>query len=378
MPEEPLETVEQESDPEGPSHFPCAQCGAELTFRPGTESLVCDHCGHVNRIEGDPEEVEEQDLLSALEVLEDASQTDAKTLLRCDSCGAEIEKPSTQTSFSCPWCGAPIVSQGQSVTRLRPGALLPFKVDHAQASQAYSAWLSKLWFAPNDIKKYARKKGRFRGLYMPFWTFDAEADTRYTGQRGEHYWVTVSYTTTDSNGNVQHRTRQERRTRWYPAAGLVHDEFDDVLVAASRAVPMKLLAKLEPWPLKEVLPYDDAYLAGLEAESYTVSLDDGLAQAKEIMKEGIRGTIRRDIGGDEQRIMSMRTQWDALKFKYILLPVWVASFRYRDKVYRFLVNARTGEVQGERPYSAWKITFLVVAILAVIAAVVVLAKSQGS
>jgi len=96
------------------------------------------------------------------------------------------------------------------------------------------------------------------------------------------------------------------------------------------------------------------------------------------MREGIRRTVRRDIGGDEQRIMSMRTQWEDLKFKYILLPVWVASFRYRDKVYRFLVNARTGEVQGERPYSAWKITFLVLAILAVIATIVIVAKSQGS
>ena len=98
--------------------------------------------------------------------------------------------------------------------------------------------------------------------------------------------------------------------------------------------------------------------------------------AREMMVEPIRRTIRADIGGDEQMIASMDTRYHDITFKHVLLPVWISAYRYRDRVFRFLVNGRTGEVQGERPWSPWKIAGAILgglAVVAVIAAVVVLA-----
>jgi hypothetical protein len=200
--------------------------------------------------------------------------------------------------------------------------------------------------------------------------------SHYTGQRGKHYYVTQTYTVT-VNGKRQTRTRRVRRTRWYPASGTVLNVFDDILICASRSLPEKHLEKLEPWDLPNLVPFADEYLAGFRAERYQVELDEGFAQAEPIMEEQIRHTVRKDIGGDEQRIHTLRVHHDDISFKHILLPVWISAYRYRDKVYRILINARTGEVQGERPWSTWKIALAVVAglvVIGVIAAIAIMSR----
>jgi hypothetical protein len=146
----------------------------------------------------------------------------------------------------------------------------------------------------------------------------------------------------------------------------VWNAFDDILILASRSLPKKYADRLEPWDLESLEPYGDAYLSGFRAESYRVTLREGFEEARTVMDSTIRSSVRRDIGGDHQRIHSIRTQYDDITFKHILLPVWISAYRFREKVYRFLVNARTGEVQGERPWSWVKIALAVLAGLAVI------------
>jgi hypothetical protein len=141
-------------------------------------------------------------------------------------------------------------------------------------------------------------------------------------------------------------------------------------------LPEEKSQELEPWDLKACSPYDDSYLAGFSAESYTIDLGQGFEIARGIMEEAIRQTVRRDIGGDEQRITSMDTRYSDLTFKHILLPVWISAYRYAEKTYRFLVNARTGEVQGERPYSAVKIALAVIAGLIVAAVIAYFASRR--
>jgi len=174
------------------------------------------------------------------------------------------------------------------------------------------------------------------------------------------------------NGKTQHRTRRVRKTRWYNVSGTVWESFNDVLVLASRSLPRKYTAKLEPWDLGNLEVYQDEYLSGFRAESYQVGLDEGFERAREIMDEQIRVLIRRDIGGDEQRISSVNTQHDNVTFKHVLLPIWISAYRYNKQVYRFLVNGRTGELQGERPWSWIKIALTVMAVLAAGTAVVFL------
>jgi hypothetical protein len=158
-----------------------------------------------------------------------------------------------------------------------------------------------------------------------------------------------------------------RKTRWWPASGTVRDTFDDLLVLASRSLPQKQAQALEPWDLESLTAYRDEYLSGFVAESYQLGLPEGFEVAKQIMAPTINQTICQDIGGDHQRISSVDTRYFDVTFKHTLLPIWISAYLYAGKTYRFLVNARTGEVQGERPYSFWKILLAVLGGLAVIA-----------
>ena len=176
---------------------------------------------------------------------------------------------------------------------------------------------------------------------------------------------------------VQRQTRQVRKTRWRSVSGRVGNQFDDVLVMASQSLPRKYMEELEPWDLQNLTPYQEEFLSGFVAESYQVDLEQGFARAGELMAPTIHATIRHDIGGDHQRIHSVDTRYFNITFKHLLLPTWISAYQYQQKVFRFLVNARTGEVQGERPYSAIKITLFVLMILAIVLLVLMLSQGGG-
>jgi hypothetical protein len=173
------------------------------------------------------------------------------------------------------------------------------------------------------------------------------------------------------------RTRQVRRTRWWPVSGRVGNDFDDVMVLASRSLPPGYAEALEPWDLPDLVPYRDEYLSGFVAESYQIGLPEGFEIAKSIMAGTIRATIAGDIGGDHQRIHSVDTRYFNVTFKHALLPVWISAYRFHDRTFRFLVNARTGEVQGERPYSWVKITAAVLAAVIAILVVLLILRANG-
>ena len=195
-------------------------------------------------------------------------------------------------------------------------------------------------------------------MYVPYWTYDAETTTRYQGERGDDYPVQEIYRAIE-NGQEVERVRTVIKTRWTPAAGVVSRFFDDVLVLASRSLPQTVTERLEPWDLGNLAPYREEYLSGFQSEMYQVGLEQGFERARELMMPVIRRDIEQDIGGDHQRIQALDTRYGGIRFKHILLPVWMSAFRFRDKIYRLVVNGRTGEVQGERPYSGWKIALAV-------------------
>ena len=248
---------------------------------------------------------------------------------------------------------------------IKPNALLPFAVTKDQAAGSFRNWIGGLWFAPSELSRRA-EAAQIAGVYIPAWTYDANTQSDYSGERGTDFWVTETYTEM-VDGQPQQRTRQVQQTSWSPAAGTVDNSFDDLLVLASRSLPAKLAESLEPWDLKDFLPYQDEYLSGFVAESYQVGLPEGFETAKQMMAGTIEGSVRQDIGGDHQRIGSIDTQYSDVTFKHALLPVWISAYRYNGQTYRFLINARTGEVQGERPYSWAKITLAIVGALLAIA-----------
>lgn len=388
--------------------YPCENCGASLKFSPGQTVLTCEYCGHVQQIgpgaarapsrqpdggvEADealrriPEtgralqwdashksELQEIPLERGLRLDAGSDLTETLRTLSCPNCGAKIEITSDRHATDCPFCATPVVTDTGAARQIKPQGVLPFVLTEEQAKAAMEDWLGRLWFAPSGLVAYARRGRRMRGIYSPFWTFDADTASDYNGMRGDYYYET-HYVTVQVNGRSQRQPQQVRKTRWRPAQGRVSRSFNDVLVLAATSLPRKFTDALTPWDLSHLQQYDPQFIMGFEAEGYTVPLSDGHGIARQEMSAVIAMDVRRAIGGNEQRIDRIATRHSAETFKHILLPVWTAAYRYNGNSYRFVVNGQSGRVQGERPYSVWKIAIAVLLALILLGAMLLLSQ----
>lgn len=342
-----------------------------MRFAPGTQDLVCSHCGAVSPIEGSGpwrgEAIQELDFRRALQNDMTGIEIEERQVLTCSNCGGQVEMDPNHHAAICPFCAAPVVTGTGTQRQIKPRGLLPFALQEAEARNKLRHWLGNLWFAPGGVSEYARAGRAMQGIYVPYWTYDADTKSQYSGRRGTIYYTTETVTVM-VNGRPERRQRQVQHIRWTPVSGRVARFFDDVLVLGSKSLPKEYTDGLAPWDLAALEPYRPEYLAGFRAEGYTVTLEEGYTEAREIMNTWIVRDVKFDIGGDRQEIHDLRTDISDITFKHVLLPVWLAVYKYRGRTFRFVVNGRTGTVQGERPYSAWKITFAV--ILAVIAAAI--------
>jgi DNA-directed RNA polymerase subunit RPC12/RpoP len=347
--------------------YPCASCGADLLFEPSDGYLTCPYCGHKEAVAESTEPVQEESFERHLRFRPELTELAHNALeVQCQSCGAKSIFMPPQVAGKCEFCGVQIVAQPKTPDPIiSPGGVLPFSITQQRATSDLKHWLSTRWFAPNALKHFAQPEA-IHGIYLPFWTYDTNTFTQYTGQRGEHYWDTETYYDRDAQGNQQRRTRQVRKTRWYPASGTVSVSFDDVLIPATLSVSPTRLVALEPWDLDQLKPYEPAFLSGFRAQRYQVELATGFDQTKQAIAPAIESAVRNDIGGDVQTISNLATEYFDITFKHLLLPVYAGAYRYNSKLFQILVNGRTGEIQGERPYSFWKIAALVVLVLFVL------------
>ena len=350
--------------------FPCEGCGADLKFNIGQQHLKCPYCGFEKELDlAADAQIVEQDYHTMLEKLREIrleQQTEGKQTageettneVRCESCGANVVFVGTLTSSSCPYCASPIQRDDvhRCQVRVPVDAVMPFLIDQKRAAQNLKDWVASLWFAPGKFQRQGIKAA-FNGVYLPYWTFDTLTFNVYSGQRGEHYYVTV--------GTGKNR-RQERRTRWYPASGKFQRFFDDVLVPATTHLDSGMLQSLEPWPLHKCIPFTQEVLAGYFARTYDLELDGGFIDGKKRIDDALYREVCSRIGGDEQRVHSIKSRYDGLTYKHVLLPLWLLAYQFHDKTYQVYVNAATGEVQGERPYSWIKITFAILAGITVV------------
>jgi len=344
--------------------FPCEQCGADYRFAPSQGLLVCDHCGHeagINNVTNQVHAIAELDFIKALKEQLPAAEVIEARSVQCPNCAASFEFDADIHAAQCPFCATPVVTDTGIIRQIKPKGLLPFSIDQRSAKGALGDWLGALWFAPNGVRQYARKGRKLQGIYVPYWTYDADTKSRYSGQRGTVYYETR--TVQRDGKSVRQRVQ---KIRWRSVTGRVARFFDDVLVLASSSLPKRFTDALGPWDLSELEPYHPEYLAGFRAEGYTVELEQGFSEARAIMDRTIARDVKFNIGGDRQRISNVDTEIKDVTFKHILLPVWLAAYKYRGKTYRFVINGRTGRVQGQRPYSAIKIAMaiIVVAVLA--------------
>ncbi|GAB5467422.1 MAG: hypothetical protein Kilf2KO_04520 [Rhodospirillales bacterium] len=350
---------------EGETRFDCESCGASLKFMPGTDRVTCDHCGHVNEIPDEREPLVEIDYRETLAKLAERCDQSEARVVGCQSCGAQFTLEPDSHAGACPYCGSDVVTDTGRDRQIKPAALVPFELDQAKAQAALKGWLKGLWFAPSGLSRYARKDGALSGLYTPYWTFDAETRSRYIGDRGIIVQVPRRMPVM-VNGSMRMQTMMVPETRWTRVSGRVRRDFDDVTVIASRNLPLDLAGAIGRWRLAALVPYREDYLAGFRSEAYQVELPDGFRDAQGIMRQQVEADVRLDIGGNLQRIRRLETDYGAISFKHVLLPIWLAGYRYRGKAYQVVINGQTGQVEGHRPYSWFKIAAAVLAAAALL------------
>ncbi len=335
--------------------YNCSDCGAVLKYKPGTDALSCAYCGGITKIENTTNTpILELDYHAFLTNVGNENLVKEK-VVECKNCGASSCVQGNLKSLNCPNCSTSLIESDVHEERLiRPASLLPFIVNQDDVHKKLSKWVDQLWFKPTDLAKAALDPLALQGVYIPYWTYDTNTVSSYVGERGEYYKVVVK---TD-NGQ-----RTETKTRWFNASGDVSVFYDDVMIPASGSLNSATLNKLEPWDKDKLTPFNNEYLSGFITEKYMVNLADGFQQAKKIIDHNIRDHVRKDIGGNTQKIRRISTQYNAISFKHILVPVYVSSYRYKNKLYHFYVNGRNGKITGDRPYSTSKILMMIFFIL---------------
>ncbi len=359
--EEPKRSFKKEE-----TDAPCPMCGGKMAFDPEKGSLLCPYCEHVIALEGETGPLEEQDLRQA-EFRSNFSWGTAQKQVICKNCGAQTIYDALETSGTCPYCGSHQVMEEAVDTSLPPNGVVPFAISREKADERFRRWIKRRLFAPSAAKKSA-KADAFTGIYMPFWTFDAHTVSVYSAMYGK------DRTVKDAKGNTR------TVTDWYSTRGTYTKFIDDELVLASSRHDPKTIAALEPYELSDGKPYRPEYLAGFVSERYSVGLEEGWkrgkAQMEELLKDEITEDIRRRHRADHVRLQRVKTEFSNVTYKYLLLPVWMSSFTYRSKDYRFMVNGQTGRVAGKAPISPWRVLVAVLLGLALLFLLMLVAQES--
>ncbi|MEO6567357.1 MAG: zinc ribbon domain-containing protein [Opitutaceae bacterium] len=353
------------------SKFSCPACGAEAVWNPAKKALVCAFCGTTSpaNIEltgfSPAETIVEHDLATALRSIPESARgwQAEKTQVRCQSCQAISVFDSTRVGQRCDFCGSSALVPYEEVkAAFRPESLLEFKLAEAQVRDAIKGWLKSRWFAPNALKSRAATD-TVKGIYIPYWTFDAQVHAAWTALSGYYYYETESYT--DSKG--QRQTRQVRKTRWVPSAGELDHFFDDALVAASRGVEPTLLSGIEPFPTRTNLkPYNPGFLSGWVVERYQIDLLAAARTARERMDAELRQLCAQQVPGDTHQNLDVSADYSGQTFKHILVPVWLLTYHFHGKPFQVVINGYTGAIAGRYPKSWLKISLAVLGVVIVV------------
>jgi len=343
--------------------FCCPSCGGNMVFDPKKQKLVCPYCAKENEVNFEKENIKEYDFYSA-EHTSNKDWGNEKRIIKCESCGAETVLDENSTAQFCAFCGSSHIIKTEESAGIVPESLIPFKISKDKAGELFLNWIKKLFFAPRALKSSFNME-RMKGVYIPFWTYDCDTFSNYTAERGTYYYVTETEWV-EENGERKQVTKQVRKTSWSHVNGNYSKFFNDILINASQQINKHIITKIEPFNLAELVQYKPEFLSGFLAERYSIDLKTGWNLAEETTKSNLRFEIEHQIGGDEVRSLNISTSYDHIKFKHILLPIWISAYIYKNKVYRFMINGQTGEVDGESPVSIIKVMLLILIIVALI------------
>ncbi len=343
------------------TNYQCPACTGPLHFEGSTGKLRCDYCGSdfsVQEIEALYQEKLEQAENAAVQqaAREEAQQAEAAQqgwtnydpvweaeqagmkVYNCPSCGAELICDATTAATSCPYCGNPTVVPGQFHGMLKPDYILPFKLDKEAAKSALRKFYKGKMLLPRAFSNENHIE-EIKGVYVPFWLFDAQgdADMHFSATRS-HSYRQGEYQVTETDHFDLHR------------AGTV--DFSHIPVDGSSKMPDAHMDAIEPFDYAELKPFSTAYMPGFLAERYDVDVNECEQRARLRAENTTEQIISDTTGGYTSCVpVSKRIMLRRGAVKYVLLPVWLLSTRWKGQSFLFAMNGQTGKLIGDLPVS---------------------------
>ena len=258
------------------------------------------------------------------------------------------------TAQCCPYCGSTqVMPVDNDEDVVAPGGVVPFEITKEKAAQIFKSWMKGKLFAPNDAKKSCEAKN-FSGVYLPYWTYDSQTTSPYE--------VKLAFDSTDKDGHTS--------TTYKTYRGIYERFIDDETVYASKKTNNRFIKAASTFDFSKLRKYSPEFIAGFLAERYTVGLDEGW----DIAKTQIKAKLQNEIGSMERKRhhadrvskVTFNTAYSKVTYKYVLAPIWIANFKFKEKIYNIVVNGQTGQIKGEAPVSPLKV------VIAIIIAIIVL------
>lgn len=350
--------------------LPCPGCNSQLYFNPRVQQLECEHCGTKVAIDRSTDLIRENSLRQQFAGVTDTAVTVEQLVYKCGRCGSQSVFTTEMPTFTCSFCNYEAVNPVAYKTRvIQPSGMVPFVVDRQQSIDIFKTWLGKGWWAPRDLQQFARHDA-LHGIYLPFWTYDAQTYSEWSGYGGRYYYETEYYT--DAQGNRQ--SRRVQKTEWIYRTGTYEHFFDDILIGGATELSQEEYESVFPYQLEELVNFDAKYLSGWKADVYDIAVNEGYEKAEAIMNDAIHNACADLCRIDTYKGLEVSTSYSNQTYKHILLPIWLCTYAYKNKTYHFLINGQTGKIHGKKPVSATKVILTILAVLLIIAAVVVFSQ----
>lgn len=309
----------------------CPSCAGQCAFVPETGQLTCTSCGTGQDLSTDRDHTARDE--SRYDPNADELQMLWTTTHHCQTCGGDVIFTGAAISERCAYCDGPVVMAGQDVGYATM-ALVPFSVEQAEGERRAADWISTRWAAPNDLAD-AMAKGRIAGIYAPFWTFDSE--------EAVDYWAS-------------YKVKRGKKTYTRQTSGHMNITFDDLLVPASHHVtPLIRDGILHDFDPRSLRPFGPGYLAGFAAERHHQTVNEGLEANRRDKDLLIRNRIRQRISKRGVHNIRYKTDTTGIRYRRILLPVWIVHYTYNDTPMKVVVCGLHGRTFGERPFSTLKL-----------------------
>ncbi|MCP4363187.1 MAG: hypothetical protein GY796_34740 [Chloroflexi bacterium] len=332
--------------------FRCPQCDASKAYSADDGGLTCSFCGYYEAPQVDLVGKGAEEFEFTVETMERATQgwgAERKELV-CGRCDAHTTVPTDSLTHTCPFCHSNQVVQVKAPQDvLRPRFIVPFKMDSEMVRGNTAAWMGSSWMLPANLQRLAHSAD-FTPIYISAWTFDAKTSASWKAE--------VAHTKTKTTGFGKNR-RTRTYTEWRWESGRANQEFDDLMVNGASNISETLLSRVHRFDLRELVEYSPSYLAGVQAQAYDVSLDDAWQQARQAMRERTKKACKSQATSQRMRNFSMNMNFNEENWRYILLPLYIAVYRYNHKPYQILANGQNGEVTGQRPVD-WRRIILAV------------------